>query len=77
MKTFSKHCPAGLEFFETSAKDNVNVEIVFHRLVDLICDRMSRSLDMNTTILNNPQTKRLTDQATPSVAGLASQCQQC
>jgi len=68
----------GLEFYETSAKDNINVEIVFHRLVDLICDRMSRSLDMNTTIMNNPQTKRLTDQATPgAMSGLASQCQQC
>jgi Ras-related protein Rab-3C len=69
----------GLEFYETSAKDNINVEVVFERLVDLICDRMSKSLDMNTTILNNPQTKRLTEQPTAADIGanLSSRCQQC
>ena len=30
----------GLEFFETSAKENVNVKSVFERLVDIICDKM-------------------------------------
>lgn len=71
----------GLEFFETSAKDNVNVTIVFERLVDLICDRMSKSLDANAAILNNPQTKRLTSQgggSAPSLlASAQSNCQQC
>ena len=37
----------GLEFFETSAKDNVNVEQVFERMADIICDRMSRDLVIN------------------------------
>ncbi|ESO11585.1 hypothetical protein HELRODRAFT_185237 [Helobdella robusta] len=32
----------GLEFFETSAKDNINVDIVFERLVHLICERISK-----------------------------------
>lgn len=71
----------GLEFFETSAKDNVNVTIVFERLVDLICDRMSKSLDANAAILNNPQTKRLTSQgggSAPSLlASAQNNCQQC
>jgi Ras-related protein Rab-3C len=71
----------GLEFFETSAKDNINVTIVFERLVDLICDRMSKSLDANAAILNNPQTKRLTSQgggSAPSLLTTAqSSCQQC
>jgi len=31
----------GLEFFETSAKENVNVKIVFERLVDIILEKMS------------------------------------
>ncbi|CAF0896412.1 unnamed protein product [Rotaria sp. Silwood1] len=31
----------GLEFFETSAKENVNVKVVFERLVDIILEKMS------------------------------------
>lgn len=50
---------AGLEFYESSAKENINVTPIFERLVDLICDKMSKSLDSNATVLNNPQTKRL------------------
>lgn len=65
----------GLEFFETSAKENINVNIVFERLVDLICDKMAKSLDTSATILNNPQTKRLTDNAVPQLT--AGNCQQC
>lgn len=38
---------SGFEFFETSAKDNINVKQTFERLVDIICDRMSESLDGN------------------------------
>lgn len=33
----------GLEFFETSAKENINVQDVFDRLVDSICDKMNDS----------------------------------
>ena len=42
----------GLEFFETSAKDNTNVKQVFERLVDIICDKMSESLDSDPTIVS-------------------------
>ena len=42
----------GLEFFETSAKDNANVKQVFERLVDIICDKMSESLDSDPTIIS-------------------------
>ncbi|CAF0836003.1 unnamed protein product [Brachionus calyciflorus] len=31
----------GLEFFETSAKENINVKQVFERLVDIICEKMA------------------------------------
>lgn len=34
-----------MEFFEASAKDNVNVESVFHRLVEIICRKMEEKLD--------------------------------
>ena len=59
----------GLEFFETSAKENINVKAVFERLVDIICDKMSESLDSDPTIINNPQTKRLTENPNPQNAG--------
>lgn len=38
---------AGFEYFEASAKDNINVKQTFERLVDVICERMSESLDNN------------------------------
>ena len=55
-------CNVGLEFFETSAKDNVNVKAVFERLVDIICDKMSESLDAepSSAIGNSSQTRQLT-----------------
>ena len=75
----------GLEFFESSAKDSVNVTVVFERLVDLICDRMSKSLDTSSSsaaAFNNPQTRRLTsltaDGTTASLLTSAkTSCQQC
>ena len=60
----------GLEFFETSAKENVNVKSVFERLVDIICDKMSESLDTDPSMSNAPRGTKLTDQQTGS-----SQCQ--
>ncbi|OCT90451.1 ras-related protein Rab-3D [Xenopus laevis] len=35
----------GFEFFEASAKDNINVKQVFERLVDIICEKMNESLE--------------------------------
>ncbi|KAH8319776.1 hypothetical protein KR074_005579 [Drosophila pseudoananassae] len=71
----------GVEFFETSAKENVNVKVsiwrvakrswsnvapfqaVFERLVDIICDKMSESLDADPTLVGGAQKgQRLTDQ---------------
>ncbi|XP_077203282.1 ras-related protein Rab-3C isoform X2 [Paroedura picta] len=40
----------GFEFFETSAKDNINVKQTFERLVDIICDKMSESLESDPAI---------------------------
>ncbi|XP_059142897.1 ras-related protein Rab-3 isoform X2 [Physella acuta] len=52
----------GLEFFETSAKENINVKAVFERLVDIICDKMSESLDADPTMVNNTtKSTRLTE----------------
>ncbi|XP_068559837.1 ras-related protein Rab-3C isoform X1 [Cebidichthys violaceus] len=55
----------GFEFFETSAKDNVNVKQTFERLVDLICDKMSESLDSDPAVTTGAPTAKLTDSAPP------------
>ncbi|EEB10525.1 RAB 3 and, putative [Pediculus humanus corporis] len=53
----------GIEFFETSAKENINVKAVFERLVDIICDKMSESLDSDPTLMAGGANKgtRLTE----------------
>ncbi|KAF5401420.1 RAB3A member RAS oncogene family [Paragonimus heterotremus] len=40
----------GLEFFEASAKEDINVKNVFERLVDLICEKMSDNPDNNPSV---------------------------
>ncbi|GFV61602.1 ras-related protein Rab-3 [Trichonephila clavipes] len=51
----------GLEFFETSAKENLNVKIVFERLVDIICDKMSESLDSDSNLVSASKGTRLNE----------------
>lgn len=63
----------GLEFFETSAKENINVKAVFERLVDIICDKMSESLDSDPTMVASKGT-RLTDNPAPGQNGSSCQC---
>ncbi|XP_053264154.1 ras-related protein Rab-3C isoform X1 [Podarcis raffonei] len=55
----------GFEFFETSAKDNVNVKQTFERLVDIICDKMSESLEADPAIAAGKQNTRLKDSPPP------------
>ncbi|XP_011138239.1 ras-related protein Rab-3 isoform X1 [Harpegnathos saltator] len=58
----------GVRFFETSAKENINVKAVFEQLVDIICDKMSESLDNDPTLvaggMAQSKGQRLTDQPT-------------
>ena len=56
----------GLEFFETSAKENINVKNVFERLVDIICDKMSDGLDADQSMTNVNRGTRLTDNPMPN-----------
>lgn len=57
----------GLEFFETSAKENINVKNVFERLVDIICDKMSDTLNSDQSMTNmNKGGTRLTDNPMPN-----------
>lgn len=84
-QSFNDDDIAGLEFYESSAKENINVTPIFERLVDLICDKMSKSLDSNAAVLNNPQTKRLTAPTgglsglpgAGSLPNMQAACQQC
>lgn len=55
----------GFEFFETSAKENINVKQTFERLVDIICDKMSESLETNPTIAASNQNTQLKDTPPP------------
>ncbi|XP_003974387.2 RAB3A, member RAS oncogene family, b [Takifugu rubripes] len=56
----------GFEFFEASAKDNINVKQTFERLVDIICEKMSESLDAgDPTVTGAKQGPQLTEQPAP------------
>ncbi|KAF7465024.1 Hypothetical predicted protein [Marmota monax] len=55
----------GFEFFETSAKDNINVKQTFERLVDIICDKMSESLETDPAITAAKQNTRLKETPPP------------
>jgi Ras-related protein Rab-3C len=56
----------GLEFFETSAKENINVKNVFERLVDIICDKMSDGLEADQSMGNVNRGAKLTDNPMPN-----------
>ncbi|XP_061604056.1 RAB3D, member RAS oncogene family, b isoform X1 [Phyllopteryx taeniolatus] len=43
----------GFQFFEASAKDNINVKQVFERLVDVICDKMNESMEGDMSLASN------------------------
>ncbi|OON15879.1 hypothetical protein X801_08314 [Opisthorchis viverrini] len=51
----------GLEFFEASAKEDVNVRNVFERLVDLIFDKMADNPDNNPAIAGVTQKGKYSD----------------
>lgn len=50
---------AGFEYYEASAKENINVRQVFERLVDIICVKMSERVDVEAPAA--PKTTKLTD----------------
>lgn len=51
----------GVEFFESSAKDNVNVKAVFDCLVDGICENMAEVLDAEAALSRNRVTQLKSD----------------
>nr|XP_054589027.1 ras-related protein Rab-3B isoform X1 [Nothobranchius furzeri]XP_054589028.1 ras-related protein Rab-3B isoform X1 [Nothobranchius furzeri] len=51
----------GFEYYEASAKENINVRQVFERLVDIICVKMSERVDVEAPAPPGSKTTRLTD----------------
>jgi len=62
----------GLEFFETSAKENVNVKQVFESLVDKICNKMNESLTSANEMTNTRSTQQLNSQNLKGISGTPS-----
>ncbi|KAM8878664.1 RAB3D, member RAS oncogene family, a [Spinachia spinachia] len=61
----------GFQFFEASAKDNVNVKQVFDKLVDVICERMSESVNGDAPASANHKEAGLQEAPHSGVAGCA------
>lgn len=58
----------GFPFFEASAKDNVNVRQAFDKLVDVICERMTDTIDGDPTLVGGakPGTANLSNKPNQS-----------
>ncbi|XP_069023242.1 ras-related protein Rab-3D-like [Embiotoca jacksoni] len=61
----------GFQFFEASAKDNVNVKQVFDRLVDVICKKMTESVNGDASPSANEKVDGLKDTPHVSQGGCA------
>ncbi|AWP05793.1 putative ras-related protein Rab-3D-like isoform 3 [Scophthalmus maximus] len=61
----------GFQFFEASAKDNVNVKQVFEQLVDVICEKMNDSVNGDASLSANPKGDGLKDTPGSSQGGCA------
>ncbi|XP_060747840.1 RAB3D, member RAS oncogene family, b isoform X1 [Tachysurus vachellii] len=51
----------GFQFFEASAKDNINVKQVFERLVDVICEKMNETVENDGGPLSSLKDSNLQD----------------
>ena len=61
----------GFQFFEASAKDHINVKQVFERLVDIICEKMSESLEGDSGMLGTQRNLPLPDGPAEGQGGCA------
>ncbi|XP_069387055.1 GTP-binding protein Rab-3D-like [Paralichthys olivaceus] len=61
----------GFQFFEASAKDNVNVKQVFEKLVDVICEKMNESVNGDASPSGGSKGDDLKDTSRSSQGGCA------
>uniref|UniRef100_A0A1A8JSF1 small monomeric GTPase n=1 Tax=Nothobranchius kuhntae TaxID=321403 RepID=A0A1A8JSF1_NOTKU len=61
----------GFQFFEASAKDNVNVKQVFDKLVDVICEKMNESVNSEASPVVSQKGDALSEKPVPSPGGCA------
>ncbi|KAK3553256.1 hypothetical protein QTP86_032787 [Hemibagrus guttatus] len=54
----------GFQFFEASAKDNINVKQVFERLVDVICEKMNETMEGDGGPLSSLKDSNIQDSST-------------
>ncbi|TDH16063.1 hypothetical protein EPR50_G00015950 [Perca flavescens] len=69
----------GFEFFETSAKDNINVKQVFEKLVDVICEKMNESVNGDAGPFANHKEAGLkeTPRSSTDLSGQTDRTAQC
>lgn len=63
--------PPGFQFFEASAKDNVNVKEVFDSLVDAICEKMKENPNGDEAPSSGNKGPNLNETPSPSQRGCA------
>ncbi len=58
----------GVQYFETSAKDNINIKQTFEALVDEISEKMAESIEKNPNF-NRKGTRQRNSESTPTSSG--------
>lgn len=61
----------GFQFFEASAKDNINVKQVFEQLVEVICEKMNESIDGDVNLNSSDGNQVVKNPPSESHAGCA------
>ncbi|XP_043940541.1 ras-related protein Rab-3D [Protopterus annectens] len=59
----------GFDFFEASAKDNINVKQTFEHLVGMICEKMNESLDASPSLVSNNKGATLSEKPPQQQSG--------
>lgn len=59
----------GIQYFETSAKDNINVKQTFDALVDEISEKMAESIEKNPNFNRRGTRQRATDEQPSGSSG--------
>ncbi len=59
----------GIQYFETSAKDNINIKQTFEALVDEISEKMAESIEKNPNFNRRVGRQRNSESSPPSSGG--------